>query len=326
MIGLGHECQAPAVEIGDLLGAMLEDHAPVGRFEDMVVADVDLVLAVGGLALAELDRHPRLGHLVAQQAVERLGLGGLEQVVVLVVVAERPRHAPARFGELLPGVLEDVELELAAGLDREPRRCGAIHLALQDRPRRDRDLLVGRLVDRVRQDEGGLLEPRHVAQRIPDRRCDPVAVAGLPVHEPEAFRRVHLHVRAEQVGAEMGAVIDDAVQERLALDALAHEAALHVGDGDDDRVDPAVADGILELGETRVLVVLVAHGLSPARWLPRAGRVARPARAVVVSRGSRPRPTRTRARSPTTLPHCPGGRARGIASGPRPRSTRPARR
>ena len=50
-----------------------------------------------------------------------------------------------------------------------------------------------------------------------------------------------------------------------ALDALAHEPALHVGDGDDDRVDPPVADHGLELGEARVLggvavvVVVVAH-------------------------------------------------------------------
>ena len=30
----------------------------------------------------------------------------------------------------------------------------------------------------------------------------------------------------------MGAVVDDAVEERLALDALAHQPALHVRDGD----------------------------------------------------------------------------------------------
>ena len=40
----------------------------------------------------------------------------------------------------------------------------------------------------------------------------------------------------------MRPVVDDAVEERLALDALAHEPALHVGEGDDDRVDAPVAD------------------------------------------------------------------------------------
>ena len=56
--------------------------------QDVVVADVHLVLAGRRLALAELDRDAGLGHQVAQQPVERLGLGRLEQVVVLVVVAE----------------------------------------------------------------------------------------------------------------------------------------------------------------------------------------------------------------------------------------------
>ena len=37
------------------------------------------------------------------------------------------------------------------------------------------------------------------------------------------------------------------------MDAFAHEPALHVGEGDDDGVDPTVADHRLELGQTRVL-------------------------------------------------------------------------
>ena len=102
MVGLGHEGDAPAVEVGDLLGAVLEQDAPIGRLEDVVVADVDLVLAGGGLALGELDRDARLGHQVAQQPVQRLGLRRLEEVVVLVVVAERPGDRPAALG-LGPG-------------------------------------------------------------------------------------------------------------------------------------------------------------------------------------------------------------------------------
>ena len=105
---------------------MLEHDAPVGRLEDVVVADVDLVLAVRRLALAELDGHVRRGHLVAQQAMERLGLGGLEQVVVLVVVPEGARDRVAALGELLPRVLQDVELELGAGLQGEALRAAAL--------------------------------------------------------------------------------------------------------------------------------------------------------------------------------------------------------
>ena len=43
-VRLGHEREPVAVLPGDLLGAVLEDHAPVGRLQDLVVADVDLVL------------------------------------------------------------------------------------------------------------------------------------------------------------------------------------------------------------------------------------------------------------------------------------------
>ena len=252
VVRLGHERDAPAVEVGDLLRPVLEEHAPVGRFEDLVVADVHLVLARCGLALAELDRDPGLGHLVAEQTVERLRLGRLEEVVVLVVVAEALRDVPAVAGGLLPRLLEDVVLELRARLDGQAHRGGLRDLLLEDRPRRDRDLHLAFVVVGVTQHEGRLLEPGQDPERVPDRLRDPVAVAGLPVHQREALGRVHLHVRAEEVRAEVGAVVDDAVEERLGLDALAHEAALHVGDGDDQRVDPAVRDHGLQLGHAGV--------------------------------------------------------------------------
>src|SRR6185295_10378277 len=98
-------------------------------------ADVDLVLAGGGLALRELDRHPRLRHLVAEEAVERLRLRRLEQVVVLVVVAEALRDAPAGPRRVLPRILEHVVLELRAGLDGDARCRRPGDLTLEDRPR-----------------------------------------------------------------------------------------------------------------------------------------------------------------------------------------------
>ena len=51
----------------------------------------------------------------------------------------------------------------------------------------------------------------------------------------------------------MGAVVDDALEEGLGLDPLAHEPALHVGQGHDQGVDPAVPDHALELLEAGVL-------------------------------------------------------------------------
>jgi hypothetical protein len=195
-------------------------------------------------------------------------------LVVLVVVTEGARDRVAALGQLLPGILEHVELELGTGLEGETLFGGAGDLALEDRPRRDRDLVAGLVVDGVGEDHRGAGQPGQDAQLVPDRLGDPVAVARLPVHELEALGRVHLHVRAQEVRAEVGAVGDHAVEERLTLDALAHEPALHVRDGHHDGVDLAVANHLFELDETGMLrVVVVAHG-SLRPWRPRPCRAA----------------------------------------------------
>ena len=224
------------------------------------------MLARGRLTLGEFDRDTSFRHLVPQQAMERFRLGCLQEVVVLVVIPEALRNAVAVLGDLVPRILEDVVLELGPGLDRDPGLAGSFDLALEDGPRRDGDLLMRLLIDRVGQDQGRLLEPREDAQRIPDRRGDPVAIAGLPVHQAEALWGVHLHVRTEQVRAEVGAVVDDAVEERVALDALAHKPALHISQGHDDRVDPAVADHLLQFDQTRVLVVMSVGAHRTSLW------------------------------------------------------------
>jgi hypothetical protein len=63
----------------------------------------------------------------------------------------------------------------------------------------------------------------------------------------------------------MGPVADDPIEERLALDALAHEPALHVREGHDDRVDLAGPNHVLELCQAWVLgrVVVIAHRTPP---------------------------------------------------------------
>ena len=74
----------------------------------------------------------------------------------------------------------------------------------------------------------------------------------------------------------MDAVVDDALEEGLGLDALAHEPALHVGQGDDDGVDAPVADHLPQLlellrdGVARAVggvggAVLVAHRILPVQ-------------------------------------------------------------
>ena len=67
-----------------------------------------------------------------------------------------------------------------------------------------------------------------------------VAVAALPRREVVAGDRVHLDVDAEEVGARLGSVVEDVFEEVDRAAALALEAALHVGHGDEHGVDPAV--------------------------------------------------------------------------------------
>ena len=54
--------------VGDLLGRVLVDGVAVGHLERLGVEQVDLVLALAGLALGELDGHARGLHAVADVA------------------------------------------------------------------------------------------------------------------------------------------------------------------------------------------------------------------------------------------------------------------
>ena len=60
----------------------------VGGLQGVRDVDVNLVLARRRLTLRELDRDARRGEQVAKLAVDRLGPGGLNQLIVLVGPAE----------------------------------------------------------------------------------------------------------------------------------------------------------------------------------------------------------------------------------------------
>src|SRR5688572_11701439 len=85
MIQLRHEGDGMSALPRHLLEAMLEEDVPVRRLERTGVVNVYLVLARRRFTLAELHRDACRAHLVAKTPVERLCLGGLKQMVVLVV-------------------------------------------------------------------------------------------------------------------------------------------------------------------------------------------------------------------------------------------------
>jgi hypothetical protein len=158
-------------------------------------------------------------------------------------------------------VLEEEELDLAADHRREPELGGGLDLALQDPPRRHFDRLARVDVDEVDEDDGGGLHPGQVAD---GRRVDHaahVSVALVVAGPRETGDGCVVEVAGDQVVAVLRALLDYHVEIELPVRALSDEAAVVIAEGDDHRVDRAVADVGLELfgGDVPVL----RHQLTP---------------------------------------------------------------
>jgi hypothetical protein len=211
----------------------------------------DLLLPGAPLALAALDPDARAQHAVADVAVDPLLLGGLEDVVVLGVVADRLEiRIPLLLGDLVR-VLEEDELELGGDQHAVAGGGGALHLTLQDAARRLLDRMAV-VIDQVAEDERRLLEPRDAPERADVAHRVEVLVAGLPARQPVAGQRVHVDVDGEQVGARVHPRAAHLVQVEARGDTLPHESPLQVGKGDQDRVDLAVADETLEVVRAQI--------------------------------------------------------------------------
>jgi hypothetical protein len=103
--------------------------------------------------------------------------------------------------------------------------------------------------DDVGDAQRGRLLPRHQAQRVEVRAHHEVAVAAGPRGHREAIDRRHVDVDGEQVVAALGAVLGDLLEEVARGQALAHQAPLHVGDREQDRVDRPLRDLLPQLLE-----------------------------------------------------------------------------
>ena len=244
---LGHEGDAHAHRLGDFLQALLEHDVAVGHVEHFGVAHVELVLAVAPFALGVLHRHAGELEVAARRGVEALGARALQHVVVLEVPAGGLEVAVVLLRRLAVARLEEVVLELGAGIAGEAELLRRVDLAAQDRARRDGDVVVRLLALHVAEHEGGLVEPARDAQRRQVGHQVDVAVAELPVGELVARHRLHLHVDGEQVVAGVAAVRRDLVEEHLGVEALAHQAAVVVGEAGEHGLDLALRHHALQL-------------------------------------------------------------------------------
>ena len=243
---LGHERDRLLLLGGDLLGAGLVDRVLVGDPQRRPVVEVDLVLAVVALALGALDGHPRGAHLVADPAQQRLDPRPAEHRVVVVVEVGRLEAAVALLERLLVGVAEDDELELGAREGLQPALGQALQLRAQDLARGGHDRrAVGPV--QVGEAERGALVPRHQPQRLEVRLHLEVAVAALPRGHRVAVDGVHLDVDGQQVVAGLGAVLEHVVQEVGRGQPFALQAALHVGQREQDGVDRFRLHGVAQL-------------------------------------------------------------------------------
>jgi hypothetical protein len=143
------------------------------------------------------------------------------------------------------GLVDDVEFEFRGGHGRPALFGQSRDLPLQDGARRMGQLFMAAMVEQVGQHQGGPLEPGHPAQAFHDRLDDEVAVAERPGRRLIAGHRLHFHVDRQQIVAAVG-LLDHAVEEEARRHALAHQAALHVREGDHDRVDLASLDQLLQ--------------------------------------------------------------------------------
>ena len=278
---LGHEGDRAASQRRDLLDAVLVDHVPVRHLERVGEPQVDLVLAPAELTFRELDRYPRVVHVVAELPDHELVLAGLEDVVVHDVVRLGAHVLVALPRRLLERVLEEVELEFRAALHRVPGGPGPLHLTLEDLAGRHLHRFAGLLVEHVAQDERRLLKPRDGAHGGQVRLHGQVAVAGLPVGVRVPGERLHLHVHGQQVVAAVDhplAPLEHVLHEVPPGEALAHEPALLVGEHHQDGVDIVAAD---QLGDGLLVQHAAFHVppfLAVTRERGRGGPVLRPPR------------------------------------------------
>ncbi len=226
--------------MGDLLGAVLVDHVVVRHRDRVGVAEVDLVLSGPRFPLGGLHADAGAVHPVADLPDQRLVVGRGEDVVV-EDVRDRGGEVPVVLRvRLFVALLEQEELELGAEHRRVAERLGALDLGFQHLPRRGLDVRTV-MREHVAEHERRALEPRDAAKGREVRREPEVAVALVPARERIAGDRIHLHLEREQVVAALDAVLGRLLDEELAVEPLAHQAPLHVGEGDDDGVDRAVS-------------------------------------------------------------------------------------
>jgi hypothetical protein len=177
-------------------------------------------------------------------------------VVVEDVRDRRRQILVAALVRLLVALLVEEELELGAEHRLEAKRAAAVDLRLQHLPRGRRDRRAVMPLN-VAEHERGRLVPRDPPQCAEVGLEAEVAVPALPARHRVARDGVHLHLEGEEVVAAFDLVTGvELLQEEVRMEALAHQAPLHVGERRDHRVDGSRLD-------VRPQLIECQHGFRP---------------------------------------------------------------
>ena len=169
----------------------------VGHFQNVRIAQIQLVLAGSPLPLAKLHGDAAGAHLSAYSAVEIFLFGSLEHVVIFDVPAEGLQVIVVLLTGGFIGIFEDVVLQLRAALGAVPGFGQALYLSLQHGAGRHGDGLVDLFALQVAEYQSGSIEPGDLPEGGKVGHAVKVAVALLPVGEIVALDDVHLHIHGE---------------------------------------------------------------------------------------------------------------------------------
>ncbi len=210
----------------------------VRHLQCLGVSDVDLLLPRPPFALGILDRNASACEAVAKRPHVDLFLGGLQNVVILDVVARCLEIAVALLVRHFVRVVEQEEFQFRGHVGLHLHRFEALQLLLQHCAGAMRHIFMGMVVKHVAKDERRAGKPWCAAQRLEVRLQHEIAIALVPARRLVTRHRFHLDIDAEQIVAAVCFLIA-AVDEKLGMEALADETALQVHHRRHHRIDGA---------------------------------------------------------------------------------------
>ena len=178
--------------------------------------------------------------MLAYRPHHRLFARGLQDVVVLDVIAGGLGLLVVFFVDVLVALVEQIEFELGG----EHTGIAAIgqprDLLLQDAARAVRQVVIV-VVLHVAQDQRGIFKPADPAQGGQVRLQNEVAIALGPAGRCVARHGLHVDIVGQQVIAAMRFLVA-AVEEIFGLETLADQASLHVHHAGEHGIDASCSD------------------------------------------------------------------------------------